>query len=162
MPRPAAVGTALLVTLLVHGAGMAAGEEAADAEEARLQRLHEWAVARGTRVYGVRLARIPIYGSGVVATRRIERGEELLSVPEELFFTPEALPVASRMYDVLERSAPLSSVQHSQLATAIGLIAVKHDAKLASQWGVYLDVLPTAPMCAVASDPGPARPQSPH
>ncbi|PLB52374.1 SET domain-containing protein [Aspergillus steynii IBT 23096] len=52
----------------------------------------EWAIAQGIVVNGVNPARFPGRGLGMIATRAIEEGEAIVTVPLRTMFTPNSIP----------------------------------------------------------------------
>ena len=84
-------------------------ENAHDEDKHRI--FTNWAKERGVQINGVKPARIPGRGLGLVATRNLRDGDQLLFIPEKAMFQPD--PVA------LKREGLAQTSPQAQLAVSV-------------------------------------------
>jgi len=102
---------------------------------AKMAAFNEWSVAGGLQSDAVEIAIFPGYGLGLRATRDIEAGEQVLSVPRKLMFSEEQLTDAERqMYSSLP--------QLTNLNLAYALVIEKMRG-VSSSWYPYINTLPS-------------------
>ncbi|XP_062138664.1 actin-histidine N-methyltransferase [Drosophila sulfurigaster albostrigata] len=101
---------------------------------AKMQAFNEWAKAGGVLSDAVEIAIFPGYGLGLRATRDIEAGEQVLSVPRQLMFSEEHLSEA-------ERNIYSSLPQLTNLNLSYALVIEKMRGA-ASSWYPYINTLP--------------------
>lgn len=138
---------ALLCTLLCGALGAPTPEQ--------LQRLQSWVEEGGGFVDGVELAVIDGFGAGVRATRALARGEEIVSIPRELFFVPTIVPGFAAAIGSGGAAEVLDAVESNQLLLACALLYHRKVGRV-SHMGPYLDLLPNEFTC-VPSDRRSAR-----
>lgn len=107
-------------------------------DETRLAKMNvfnEWARDGGVQCDAVEIAIFPGYGLGLRATRDIDAGEQVLSVPRQLMFSEEKLSESERnMYSTLPQLTNLN------LAYALIIEKIRGTS---SSWYPYINTLPS-------------------
>ncbi|KAK7751080.1 hypothetical protein SLS62_006909 [Diatrype stigma] len=101
-----------------------------------LEELITWATAKGVKLHGIKPARMPGRGVGIVATRQITQGDVLLEVPTSCLRTTDTVSPA-----LLARKLPRRISVHGLLA-----------ADLALDLGLDLQCAASSPNSGSASD----------
>lgn len=71
-------------------------------------RFTQWAKEQGVEIHGVRPARIPDRGLGLVTTKQLQDGDRILVVPEKAMFKPDAHFLKSESLDQTSPQAQLA------------------------------------------------------
>ncbi|KAJ8122624.1 hypothetical protein ONZ43_g1224 [Nemania bipapillata] len=99
-------------------------------EADRMQDLILWAERKGVQIYGITPARIPTRGVGIIATRELETGQQIMKIPATAIHSLHSIP-------------PNISAQLPPDIPLHGLLAAELALKTPSTDAPWIRVLPT-------------------